>query len=382
MSARVRRTRRAVRWLGPLVAGSLTAVAVRRLRARTRSDHRALAAASGTGLRSSEGRPSRSRKAPARPRKVASRPTAARSPKERLLRHRLLSPAEERRLARRARAGDRASFDRLVTANARLVHALVRNWKPPRTPALDNDDLFQEGLVGLMHAAAKFDPDRGTRFSTYATWWIQQALQRAHANYSRTVRVPAHVHDQLKRLYARLAALGVEGVAELEPQELADLESALELERGCARALAHAERQTEPLDAALELDDRCAPGPEELALERQPAGRLLRSLKERLDEREVDVLVRRAGVFGRPQTLAEIGAAYGVTRERVRQIERSARAKAQALLAEIDRLEPIIGALATGRRPLATRPAGRRSPGAARSRAKTSERNPPAASVS
>jgi RNA polymerase sigma factor (sigma-70 family) len=247
----------------------------------------------------------------------------------------LLSREEELDLARRVAAGDEAAKQRLIEANLRLVVQVARRYLNRGLPL---PDLIEEGNLGLMRAAEKFDGERGVRFSTYATWWIRHAVTRALANQARTVRLPVHVQMLLAR-YAR--------EEKRLTQELGRAPSASEL----AQALGTGEEQISELEElrqpTLSLD---APAGGEIRrlsdvipdASADPTVVLTRLFRERADlvavlddlaPNERTVLRRRFGLEGdEPETLETIGRRLDLSRERIRQIETSGLRKLRALL--------------------------------------------------
>ena len=248
----------------------------------------------------------------------------------------LLSHEEEQALARRIQAGDREAEKRMVEANLRLVFKIARRY---RNRGLPLPDLIEEGNLGLLRAAQKFLADKGTRFSTYSTWWIRQALARALANQARTIRLPVHVElllgRYLKEKKRLTQALGrppsLEEVAaslEIPPEQLAELEEIrqkpLSLEapvgeegRGALRDL---------------VADPSAPAPGSLGtLLRDRAD--LAGLLDDLPEKERTVIRLRFGLGGEEAlTLEAVGKRLGLSRERVRQIESAGLKRLRALL--------------------------------------------------
>jgi RNA polymerase primary sigma factor len=248
----------------------------------------------------------------------------------------LLTREQEVELARRIRAGEETAKQQLIEANLRLVVQIARRYMNRGLPL---PDLIEEGNIGLLRAAEKYEPDRGTRFSTYATWWIRQAVSRALANQARTIRLPVHVEMLLgryKREHRRLT------------QTLGRMPTAGEL----AQALGASEEQVEELeelglqpvslDAPLGSDTRRV-GDVLVDEAADPAAALTRLFHERADlvavlddlaPNERTVLRRRFGLDGdEPETLEAIGRRLDYSRERVRQIETAGLRKLRALLA-------------------------------------------------
>ncbi len=250
----------------------------------------------------------------------------------------LLTAEEEREIALRVQSGDADAERRLAEANLRLVVSLARRYV---NRGLSLPDLIEEGNLGLLHAVRKFRPDRGTRFSTYATWWIRQALVRALANQARMIRLPVHVELLLSQYARAHAAL---------TQELGRPPTMPEV----AARLGRPVEQVEDLEALrqqrpVSLDAPAGPhGTGELqdVIEdpaSRPASRLVESLRAREDlagvlhdlpDSERTVVTLRFGLEGgEPETLEAIGRRLGVTRERVRQIEGAALRRLGRLLA-------------------------------------------------
>ena len=243
-------------------------------------------------------------------------------------RYPLLTAAEEVELAKLVERGDKAAKDRMINSNLRLVVSIATRDQGHGLSLLD---LIQEGIIGLIRAVEKFDWRRGYKFSTYATWWIRQAVQRGVANKSRTIRIPVHIAEREQKL----ARAERELVAELERQptdeELAG-RSKLPLKqvkevRSAARAVASLDRPVgEDGDAAL-VDLMAADGAEpEEELEVSLTEETLRKAVSELPEREREVIRLRYGLSddSDPKSLEEIGRRLGLTRERVRQIEATA----------------------------------------------------------
>jgi RNA polymerase primary sigma factor len=239
----------------------------------------------------------------------------------------LLTAAEEVDLAKRIERGDQAAKDRMIEANLRLVVSNAKRYRGAGLPFLD---LIQEGILGLIRAVEKFDYRRGFKFSTYATWWIRQAMQRGLQHQARTIRIPVHIGQELSRLRAAERKLGAELGRDPTDPELA---TALGIDPGHLDELRAAERVPVSLETPVggegeaELGELlAAEGPtplEEVAVELEEAS--IRRALERLDDTARRVIELRFGLGGRePMTLREVAKIMDLSAEGVRKLERRA----------------------------------------------------------
>jgi RNA polymerase primary sigma factor len=237
---------------------------------------------------------------------------------------RLLTPSEERELARRKDEGDEEAKRKLIESNLRLVMSITRNYTKAGVPLLD---LIQEGNLGLIRAVEKFDYRLGFKLSTYATWWIRQAITRALAEQGRTIRLPVHVADQVRRVTRARRILAQR--LNREPT-LAELAAETGLPRARVEELSELVEDTVSLETPVGdgeslygdmIEDGNSQAPDETTAQRLRAVELAAAL-ERLTPRMRHVLTLRFGLDGaKPRTLEEVGVGLGITRERVRQLE-------------------------------------------------------------
>ena len=245
----------------------------------------------------------------------------------------LLTREEETELARRIKDGDSAAKDKFIRSNLRLVISIAYGYRG----IAPVDDLIQEGNIGLMRAVDKYDWQLGFKFSTYAIWWIRQSIQRAIADKSRSIRLPAHLHEKMNAYRRKKQQLTNEMGVEPTVKEIAEYmgiaaEKAYEFEQGLSDAISYDVQIGEDGENTLAdiLEDENTKGPEELAM-----GNALSDAVEEvlsmLSDKEAGIIRYRFGIGeDEPKTLEEVGRIYGVTRERIRQIEVKAMRKLSA----------------------------------------------------
>ena len=238
----------------------------------------------------------------------------------------LLTPQEEIDLSRRTKTGDRAARKRLIERNLRLVVSIAKKF---RGRGLPFEDLIQEGNIGLMKAVERYDPELGYRFSTYATWWVKQAIRRGVANKGRTIRVPVHIGEKIHKMARTHNELSAELKRDASDEEVAGrLEWNLEDVRDVKDAMLDTTSLNQPLtsdEGSSELgelvEDECASDTPSTVLSEIERSKLQEAIA-RLPERLRHVLVRRYGLDGKnPVTLAEVSDELDISRERVRQLQ-------------------------------------------------------------
>ncbi len=257
----------------------------------------------------------------------------------------LLSPEEELDLAKKTVAGCQISRDRLVQANLRLVVKLAKEYADSEIPLAD---LISEGNIGLIKAVERYDPTKGGRLSSYAVWWIRQGINRALAYQGKVIRLPVHVMEKISRVRRIRAMMAAELGREPNDEELSDV---LGISRKKLTLLQVTSLSPASLDAPLNdgemtslaeiIGDEDRKNPDE-ELNNKILRKELRGLLGLLDEREVRVIVARFGLNDeRALTLEEIGAQFGITRERIRQIQKGALEKMRDALRRKDSPKPI-----------------------------------------
>ena len=253
----------------------------------------------------------------------------------------LLTPAEEIVLAKRIKKGDEAAREHMIKANLRLVVKIARDYEHQGLPLLD---LINEGNIGLMKGVERFDPTKGAKLSTYASWWIKQAIKRALASQSKTIRLPDHVVDKLANI--RRSELKLREILGHDPsdEEIA-IHTGLDVKR--VRSYRDAAKAPVSLDAPISHDesdqiaevvaDPNAEAPFDQLIKDTDTD-LVREVFALLNDREKAILAMRFGLNdGVAKTLEEIGKVFGVTRERIRQIEGEALKKLRSKMEERDR---------------------------------------------